>query len=553
MVGTIFELLGSLALFLYGMKVMSSALQRVAGDKLHDFVGFMTKNRFMAVGTGFMITCLIQSSSATTVMVVSFVNAGLMNLVQSIGVIMGANIGTTITAWIVSIIGFKFKMSHIALPMMGIGFPFLFSKITKRRDVGEVLIGFGLLFIGLNFLKDSVPSVKDNPEILQFLSNYANNGLLSILIFVLVGTVLTVIMQSSSATMAVTITMAYKGWIGFDAAAAMVLGENIGTTITANIATIGAKVNAKRAARVHTIFNLMGVVWMIIALPFFIKLVDSIVPGSLTEASNVPLHLSMFHTLFNITNTTVFIFFVPHLARIATRLVPDKKNEEGGIYKLDYLSTGFQNTAEMNILNAQSEIAKMAQITETMFNKFFDVFNNSDKKMGDSIQEAKELEDLTDVMQVEISHYLATCSKENISEKSSENISAMIRILNELESVGDSCYNMMLVCKSKYDKKMNFHEDAYKEIKAYSELVLKFIVFNKDHLNQHLSKSDLRRAYELEQDIYSFRHDTVKTARRRIQDGADVKTELLYIDLLKHFERIGDYSLNIAQELRNIY
>lgn len=278
MISTIFKLLGSLGVFLYGMRVMSDGLQKVAGNKLQSVLNYMTNNRIAAVLTGFIITSLIQSSSATTVMIVSFVNANLLTLTQAIGVIMGANIGTTVTTWIISFIGFKFEISAIALPIVGIGLPFIFSKYKRRRDFGEILIGFGLLFLGLMFMKSSVPDINSNPEVLEFLKHYTDLGFLSFLIFVAVGTVLTIIVQSSSAAMAVTITMAFMGWINFITAAAIVLGENIGTTITTYLASIGTNVNARRAARAHFLFNILGVIWMAFIFQYFTKFILNIAP-----------------------------------------------------------------------------------------------------------------------------------------------------------------------------------------------------------------------------------------------------------------------------------
>ena len=316
------NVLGSLGVFLFGMKVMSEGIQKVAGNRLRSILSYMTQNRVAGIFTGFMTTCMVQSSSATTVMVVSFVNAGLLTLVQSIGVIMGANIGTTLTGWLVSILGFKFKIANIALPAIGIGLPLIFSKLTKRKNIGEIFVGFGLLFLGLKFLKSSVPNIKDNPEVLQFLSNYTDLGIVSLFIFIAVGVVLTIVVQSSSAAMTITITMAYSGWIDYPTACALILGENIGTTITAYLASINGNYHAKRAARAHMIINLIGVVWMIIAFKYFIQLIDSIAPESVPYGidtysvspelfQNIPIHLSLFHTLFNIINVMVLIWFVP--------------------------------------------------------------------------------------------------------------------------------------------------------------------------------------------------------------------------------------------------
>ncbi|MCD4795926.1 MAG: Na/Pi cotransporter family protein, partial [Candidatus Cloacimonetes bacterium] len=546
MIIMIFKLLGSLGVFLYGMRVMSDGLQKVAGNRMQAILNYMTNNRFLAVMTGFLITALIQSSSATTVMVVSFANASLLNLSQSIGVIMGANIGTTVTTWIVSFFGFKFKISAIALPIIGIGLPFIFSKLRKRRDFGEVLIGFGLLFLGLAFLKESVPDIKNNPEILAFLQNYTDLGFLSFLIFVGVGTILTVIVQSSSAAMAITVTMAFKGWIDFPTAAAIVLGENIGTTITAFLASIGTTVNARRAARAHMLFNIFGVIWIAFIFQYFLKFILSLTPWDETVQSNLPLNLSLFHSIFNITNTIIFLPFVSYFTILVTKLVKQKERDVSKEYKLTYISTGLQDTAQLNILKAKSEIGKMANVTEEMFKTFLEVFNNPDKKMGDKIEELKEQEELTDRMQEEITKYLLECTKEELSEISVKNVNAMMRIVHELENIGDSCYKLSLLSQRKYNKDLTLHPKAFEEIKDYSELIFQFVDFYKDHLNEHLHKKDLDWALELEDKIDETRNKLRKAASKRLQDGAEVRAELLYLDMLKNFEHIGDNALNIA-------
>ena len=339
----ILVLLGSLALFLYGMKVMSDALMAVAGDRMRNILASMTSNRIFAVFTGFLITAVIQSSSATTLMVVSFVNASLLTLVESIGVIMGANIGTTITAWLITILGFKVSMSAIALPLVALGFLLTFSKKKKTIKWGEFVIGFSVLFIGLQFLKDAVPDIKSNPQILEWLSAYTELGYLSILIFLLIGTLLTVVVQSSSATMALTLVMCYEGWIPFDMACAMVLGENIGTTITANLAALVANRNAKRTARAHLIFNVIGVIWMLILFYPFIKAVDWFVTLNGAEspflaATAIPVALSTFHTAFNIINTSVLIFFVRVIEKVVNRMLPYREDIEVSIDEPKYLS-----------------------------------------------------------------------------------------------------------------------------------------------------------------------------------------------------------------------
>jgi len=331
------QLFGALGFFIYGMKVMSEGIQRTAGSKLRDILKGMTKNRYLGVFTGFLITCLVQSSSATTVMVVSFANAGLLSLIESIGVIMGANIGTTITAWLIAFFGFKVSISSFALPIIAIGFPFMFSKRSSFRSLAEVFIGFALLFLGLDALKNSVPDLNQNPEFLEFLAGFTDYGILSTLLFVAVGTLVTIIVQSSSAAMALTLTLLFNEVITFEIAAAMVLGENIGTTITANLAAIVANVHAKRAARAHFIFNVIGVTWLVLLFPYFLNFIDylwtpaqeflqSVIPN--IDKSQSELQLSFFHTVFNVINTSLMIGFIPLIARVVTKLVPSKGMED---------------------------------------------------------------------------------------------------------------------------------------------------------------------------------------------------------------------------------
>ena len=338
----ILTLLGALGLFLYGMKVMSDALMELAGDRMRNILSTTTSNRFFAVLTGFTITAIIQSSSATTLMVVSFTNAGLLTLTEAIGVIMGANIGTTVTAWLISILGFKVSMSAIALPLVGLGFLLAMNKKKNLQNWGYFIIGFAVLFIGLQFLKDSVPDIRNNPEILAYLSEYTSMGYASVLLFLFIGTLLTVIVQSSSATMALTLLMTYEGWIPFDMAAAMVLGENIGTTITANLAALVANYQARRAARAHFIFNILGVIWMLILFFPFLNAINAIViriegASPFVVAAAVPVALSLFHTCFNILNTSLLLGFIKYIARIVERMVPEVIDKDEAIDQPIYL------------------------------------------------------------------------------------------------------------------------------------------------------------------------------------------------------------------------
>ncbi|MBA7469797.1 MAG: Na/Pi cotransporter family protein [Spirochaeta sp.] len=556
MVDGFFQVIGSLGLFLFGMKVMSEGVQKAAGDRLQHTLNFMTGNRFIALFTGFIITAFIQSSSATTVMVVSFVNAGLINLTQAIGVIMGANIGTTVTGWIVAIIGFKFKITSIALPAIGIGMLLIFAKRLNKQDWGEALVGFGLLFLGLGFLKNSVPDIRSHPEVLHFLTRFIDLGPLSFIIFVISGTLLTVIVQSSSAAMAITLTMAYAGWIDFPSAAAIVLGENIGTTITATLVSIGTDVNARRAARAHTLFNLIGVLWVATIFPWFLLFIDFLVPGSVTGPDagiHIPAHLAMFHTLFNVINSVIFILFVPQLASIVKRIVKAPPAEEKRGYVLPFLYTSLQDTPELQIFQTKLEISKFITLVEEMFATFLNVFKHPEMKLAADVKQVAEQEEITDQMQEQLSHYLVGIFRESLNSRSAAQASGLIRIVNELESIGDSCYNLMILAQRRYDKKMNLPEEALKNIAPYTALVTEFMGFIRSHLDKPLPDVDLQKALNLEKRIDASRNSLIKAVQKRLQEGSDVKQELLLLDIVRHIEHIGDYSLNIAEAMRIVY
>lgn len=554
MVGVMLQIIGSLGLFLFGMRLMSDGLQKTAGPRLHRILHYMTSNRFVGVLTGFLITALIQSSSATTVMVVSFVNARLLSLIQATGVIMGANIGTTVTGWIVAVFGFKLKITNLALPAIGLGLPFYFIARLQRKSLGETLIGFGILFLGLSLLKESVPDIRRNPEALAFLSAFEWNGLPTFLLFVAVGTLITIIVQSSSAAMAITLTLAYSGWVDFNTAAAIVLGENIGTTVTAFIASLSAGTNARRASRVHTLFNVLGVVWMAFLFPIFIKMVDALVPGAASGQEGITTHLAMFHTMFNITNTVIFIWFVPQLTRLASLMVKESAETTLETYSFPYLSSSVQDTAELNIIKAQAEIEKMATTVDEMFRGFLQAIyakNNREFRELD-LDRYASMEDLTDRMQEELSDYLASCWRDGLSNKGYMSVNSLMRIVGELESIGDSCYNLMLITGRMADKKSRPTKEGLEELRSFVMAVHEFMEFNASHLQEGITSEDIERAYQLERTINEGRDSLRKSSRKRIQHGSDVRRELVFMDLVKHLEHIGDFSLNIAEALQAV-
>lgn len=546
------QIIGSIGVFLFGMKVMSDGLQRSAGQKLQSVLNFMTQNRFMGVLTGIFITSIIQSSSATTVMVVSFVNAGLLSLTQAISTIMGANIGTTVTTWIVSYFGFKVQISVLALPIVGIGLPFMFAKQKKYRDFGDFIIGFGILFIGLGMLRNSMPDITQYPETQAMLMNLSDNGIWSYFLYVAAGTILTMIIQSSSAMMTVTVAMAYKGWIDLPSAAALCLGENIGTTITAYIASLGTNVSARRAARAHTLFNVIGVVWMSFVFRQFLHLESILVPWDSTARENFPLDLALFHTMFNICNTLLLIWFVPQFAYVVERLVKPSSRDKDTSYKLQYISTPLQDTADMNIIEARKEMEKMVVIVEDMFNETMDIFNNPDKKLGDKVLKIKDTEALTDQMQVEITAYLQQCAKESLSDTNYNNLNFLMRIVHELENIADSIYNISKAIQHKYDKKILITALAIKDIHKLTTMTNAFLEKVRTNNIAYITDEELKKAFELEKEINELRRSMHKASRSRMQQGEDVRSELLFLDLVKYLEHIGDNCLNVMQALNQL-
>ncbi len=549
-------LLGSLGIFLYGMKLMSESLQKVAGDKMRSILAAMTSNRVKGIFTGFLITAIIQSSSATTVMVVSFVNAGLLSLAESIGVIMGANIGTTVTAWLISILGFKVHMSTIAIPLIGIGFPLLFSKNTRRKSWGELVIGFSLLFIGLGYLKESVPDINSNPELLHFLRNYTDLGYLSLLLFLAVGTLLTVIIQSSSATMALTLVLCFNGIISFEMAAAMVLGENIGTTITANLAAMVANVSAKRAARAHFIFNVFGVVWILIVFYPVIKLINWIVvdmglSSPLTNPASIPIALSIFHTAFNITNTFIMVWFVRLIEKTVIKMVPDKDSDEE--FRLKYINTGMVSTSELAILQARKEIYVYGERVTKMFSLVKELFTVvKDKKFEKLVKKIEKYEEIVDRMEVEIADYLAKVSENELSKSGSLKIRGMFEMIDNIESIGDSCHNLEKALVRKKEKKVEFPKEISDNILKMFALIDKSLEEMQNNLDKDYSDVDISKAYEIESDINKYRNllreDHIKNIKSK---KYKYKHGVLYNELFSTCEKIGDYVINVSESIRD--
>ena len=562
----IFELLkliGALGFFIYGMKVMSDGLQKAGGSKMRQILGGMTSNRYFGVLTGFLITALLQSSSATTVMTVSFVNAGLLTLVESAGVMMGANIGTTITAWIISILGFKVKMSAIALPIIAFGMPMMFARKTKTKNWGEFLVGFALLFIGLSELKNAVPDIKNNPEVLGFLAGFADISFLSRLMFVGVGTLLTIVVQSSTAAMALTLVLCNTGVIPFEVAAAMVLGENIGTTITAELASLVGNVHAKRSARIHSMFNIVGVTWMLILMPYALDIVEYIsmnyfgsispytaVDGWGDSMSPVPIALSIFHTGFNMLNVLMLIWFVPLLVRIAERTVKSQ-GETDEEFHLEHIGGGLMQTAELSVLEAQKEVIKFGKITSRLYNMILELRKETDsKKFNRLMERIKKYEGITDRMEVEIADYLAKAAQGEMSDSASFKVRSMISIINDMERIGDICYQMSISIERKKEKKAEFTTESKRSIEGMLSEVQKALDIMNNNLNSEYSQVTLTEADNAEININNMRNKLRKSYLQKIEEGEmPIQVGMIYNNLIHSLEKVGDHIFNISEAI----
>ena len=585
------KLIGALGLFLYGMKIMSEGLQKVAGDKLRNILSAMTVNRFMGVFTGCLITALIQSSSATTVMVVSFVNAGLLSLSQAISVIMGANIGTTFTAWIISFFGFKFDISLIALPLIGLALPLIFSSKSKNKSWGEFVVGFAFLFMGLAFLKDSVPDLQSNPEMLSFLQRYTEMGYGSVLLFFLIGSIVTVIVQSSSATIAITLVMCSQGWISYEIACAMVLGENLGTTITANVAALSANVQARRAAFAHFMFNIFGVIWMLIVFYPFIGMIASIItkigsadPHALNQfltsldpetvkliSSNATLtdphlidlrsqmlalqtsvsySLSLYHTMYNIVNVFLMVGVINVYVKICNFIIKSKDSDEE--FQLKYISSNMLSTGELSILEAKSELVVFAERSYRMMNMVKDL-NTADNE-SDFLKiyaRVEKYENISDRIEVEIANYLNRVSEGRLSSESKEQIRDYLRANTEIESVSDALYNMARAISRRNKAKASFTDEMNENINVMMDLcnqaMNRMIAILK---LKEPKDGDAIQTYNLESEINRLRNllkskniEDVNAKKYDYQDG------VYYMDFISECERLGDYIVNVVEAI----
>ncbi|MGQ9843624.1 MAG: Na/Pi cotransporter family protein [Spirochaetota bacterium] len=546
---------GGLGLFLFGIKIMSESLQLAAGERLKGILWKVSNNRIKGVFTGLFITSIIQSSSATTVMLVSFVSAGLLTLHQSIGIIYGANIGTTVTGWLVALIGFKVKITELALPCIGIGFFIRFISNEKVRYYGDVLLGFGVLFFGLNIMSTAVKDLRNSEIILNIMSRYSAVDIPSSLIVVAIGTIVTMVVQSSSATVAMTMTLAVNGLIDFPTACAFILGENIGTTITANIAAIGASTEAKQTAMAHFLFNFLGVIWIIFIFHrFFIPFVDWLVPGNpysdilAVRSKVIADHLAAFHTCFNVINTIVFLPFVNMIAKLSTKLAPRPEGEKDEFH-LKYITTAIVSTPTININQARLETKRMCGIVLKMFDMVMDVFHHPKEKLGTEVEQIIKLENLTDHLEKEISGFLVSILQNNISYEQSEEVSSLLHTVNELERIGDNCESLLKLIRRKYEQKIEFSDDAVKGIDEIASKVREFLVL----LNSNITirnKDIMADSKFLEDRIDELRSELRKGHVNRLNEGVcDVNAGLIFIDLLSKFEKIGDHAFNVAESI----
>ena len=570
----VFTLLGALGMFLYGMNLMSSGLQKAAGDKLRGFLSAMTSNPFKGVMTGLGITALIQSSSATTVMVVSFVNAGLLTLVQAIGVIMGANIGTTVTAWLVAWLGFKADISILAIPLMIFGFLFSNSKQDKRKNIGELIVGFSLLFLGLSFMKESVPDLRETPAVLDFVTTWSSHGFGSVLLFLAFGTILTLVLQSSSATMAITLIMLSMGWIPFSMACAMVLGENIGTTITANIAASVGNTQAKRAAMSHTIFNLFGVIWALILFKPFLRLVGFITesifglpnPASdgfvvseaaSPEATSALYGLSMLHTLFNTINTLILVWFTKLISKTVCWIIRAPENQEKEVFKLKYISAGPLATPELSVEQAFNEVIHFAQISKNGAEYAKEAINETDNNKLNTLKEKLvKYEEISDRIEFEIATFLNAVSAEEISESTSMKIKAMYKIIGELESLGDSGESISRILSRKNIHKKEFDAESIKNLNTMAEAVndayeVMITNLNAAHKGELV---EISNAYNAEERLNNLRNDFRDAMIEDLENNRNnYQSNIYYIDIINAYEQMGDFMINISQDLEKAF
>lgn len=593
-------LLGAVGLFLYGMKVMSEGLQKAAGDRLRNILSAMTRNRFTGMVTGFFITALIQSSSASTVMVVSFVNAGLMTLAQSMAVIMGANVGTTFTAWIIALFGFKVDISAFALPLIGLAVPLLFSKKSKTKSIGEFTIGFAFLFMGLDMISKYVPDLQSNPEMFAFLQRYASMGFGSVLIFCLVGVVVTMIIQSSAAMFAITLIMCSKGWITFDLACALVLGSNIGTTVTPLLASMSGNVAAKRTAMGHLLFNLLGTLWTLaVFFPFvdlnswiteeigqgdpaglynYVSNLQATDPGMYNQvmAAGLPtddgvvLHhrsviaqmqvsvsfgLSIFHTVFNLINLSIMIWLTNVYVKIVEILVPAKHSGDDE-FQLKFISAGILSASELNISQAEKEMHVFAERVGRMLPMARDLVHTKagSDDFNRTYSRLEKYEEISDRMELEIANYLNRCAEGRLSNESKRRLTAMLSIDSEIESIADAMLGVGKILLRKQESGVHFNDEIYSNIDLMFGYVEKSVggmlkvLSNLENVDEH----DIIACYNREREINNLRNQ-LRTANVANINGRhyEYQSGIYYMDIISTLEKAGDFIINVVDTIRD--
>jgi phosphate:Na+ symporter len=538
---------GSLAVFLFAMKLMSEGLQKVAGSKMRAVLGKMTGSPLNGILTGTAVTAAIQSSSATTVMVVSFVNAGLLTLGGAVAVIMGANIGTTVTAWIITLLGLGEGSGYFDLPLLiaAASLVFFFAKRDKMRSVGQTIIGLALLLVGMRFLQSAMPNLSEYPSLLQGIASLSGYGFWSVLLFVAIGAALTCVLQASAATMAITLLMLHNGWIGLDVAVALVMGENIGTTITANIAAMVAGVAGKRAARAHLVFNLIGVTLTLILFRPILMVVQMVFPN------DAPMALSLFHTMFNVLNVSVQSWFIPQIVWIVTRMVPEKKEEkESDEYRLTYISRGPVNTAELNLQSAKKELQLFSKQVLHMYAMLPELRSvKNAKEMNAVVERIARYERLTDRMDMELTKFLTAVGSGDISAHGSERISAMLCVSDNLESIGDSIYQIALTRKNKYSDAVHFSDGQNANLAEMSALVENALLVMDGNLVDY-DRADLRAAKDAERAVNACRdrlREEHLDALRHNRYGYEVGNA--YSGLYAQYEKLADYVINVSQAI----
>ena len=570
-------LLGFVGIFLYGMTLMSDGLQKAAGNGLRNILGAMTRNRFTGALTGFSITALIQSSSASTVMVVSFVSAGLMTLAQSVAVIMGANVGTTATAWIITLFGFKVDIGMYAYPIIAFCIPLLFSSHSRRKSIGEIVLGFSLLFIGLDGIEANVPDLKSSPEIFGFLTEYANMGYGSALLFVLIGIVITMIIQSSSAAIAIVLIMCTKGWITFELACALILGSNIGTTITPIIASLGANLAAKRAALCHLMFNVLGTIW---ALALFIPFTDltvwvteSLGQGNPTElydyinsnqgtdatqiakmAGWASFGLSIFHTIFNLINLSVMIWMTKFYVKVVEKIMPSKHKGDDE-FQLTYISSGRVAASELNIAQAEKEIGVYAERVSRMLGMAQNLVHAKEgsDEFNKLYSRLEKYEEISDRMEIEIANYLKRCAEGRLSNQGKQRVSAMLTIISEIESIADSCFGVAKILSRKQEGHVAFNDEIYQNIDnmfCYVKKAMKNMVLLLEDL-ENVREEDIITSYNRDREINNLRN-TLRVANIENINNQhyEYQAGIYYMDLVGDLERTGDYIINVVDTVK---